>query len=71
MMIERTSKNNFSVNLTTMIQVGLAGSINGQWWLDSIGDTLNEQKEFVLVASRQLAGLLIGAWYVIRFLQFI
>ena len=52
-----------------MLQVGLAGSINGQWWLDNIGSALNEKKEFFLVASRQLAGLLIGAWYVLRFFQ--
>lgn len=42
--------------------VGLVGSVNGQWWLDNIGDSLNGKKQFVRVGSRQLAGLLIGAW---------
>ncbi|KAI5066836.1 hypothetical protein GOP47_0017364 [Adiantum capillus-veneris] len=42
--------------------VGLAGSVNGQWWLDSIEDVLNEKKPFSRVGSRQLAGLLIGIW---------
>jgi hypothetical protein len=49
----------------------MEGSINGQWWLENIGNALNQKKEFVLVASRQLAGLVIGAWYVIGFFQII
>lgn len=43
-------------------QVGLAGSVNGQWWLDNIEDVLIKKKPFVRVGSRQLAGLLIGVW---------
>ncbi|KAI0510480.1 hypothetical protein KFK09_011082 [Dendrobium nobile] len=42
--------------------VGLEGSANGQWWLDAIGRTLDEGASFERVGSRQLAGLLIGAW---------
>lgn len=42
--------------------VGLAGSVNGQWWLDNVGHVLKEGITFERVASRQLAGLLIGAW---------
>ncbi|XP_020571774.1 type II inositol polyphosphate 5-phosphatase 15-like [Phalaenopsis equestris] len=42
--------------------VGLEGSANGQWWLDTIGRTLDEGTSFERVGSRQLAGLLIGAW---------
>ncbi|KAK8946590.1 Type I inositol 1,4,5-trisphosphate 5-phosphatase 12 [Platanthera zijinensis] len=42
--------------------VGIEGSANGQWWLDNIGRTLNEGTSFERVGSRQLAGLLIGAW---------
>ncbi|KAJ3681203.1 hypothetical protein LUZ60_015692 [Juncus effusus] len=42
--------------------VGLEGSPNGEWWLDSIGRTLDEGMTFQRVGSRQLAGLLIGAW---------
>ncbi|KAJ4805284.1 Endonuclease/exonuclease/phosphatase family protein [Rhynchospora pubera] len=42
--------------------VGLEGSANGDWWLDSIGRTLDEGTTFQRVGSRQLAGLLIGAW---------
>ncbi|CAM6046137.1 unnamed protein product [Sphagnum compactum] len=38
------------------------GSANGQWWLDSIGAAIGDGKEFERVGSRQLAGLLIGAW---------
>ncbi|XP_057853266.2 type II inositol polyphosphate 5-phosphatase 15 isoform X1 [Cryptomeria japonica] len=41
--------------------VGIEGSANGQWWLDSIGDAIDENL-FLRVGSRQLAGLLIGAW---------
>lgn len=43
--------------------MGLEGSANGDWWLDSIGRTLDEGVTFQRVGSRQLAGLLIGAWY--------
>jgi hypothetical protein len=46
--------------------VGLEGSANGDWWLDSIGRTLDEGVTFQRVGSRQLAGLLIGAWYALR-----
>ncbi|KAF8646582.1 hypothetical protein HU200_065806 [Digitaria exilis] len=42
--------------------VGLEGSANGQWWIDNIGRTLDEGISFHRVGSRQLAGLLIGAW---------
>ncbi|KAL0905233.1 hypothetical protein M5K25_027423 [Dendrobium thyrsiflorum] len=42
--------------------VGLEGSNNGQWWLDTIGKTLDEGTSFERVGSRQLAGLLIAAW---------
>ncbi|KAG0478464.1 hypothetical protein HPP92_013183 [Vanilla planifolia] len=42
--------------------VGLEGSANGQWWLDAIGRTLDEGSSFERLGSRQLAGLLIGAW---------
>ncbi|ONM03130.1 Type II inositol polyphosphate 5-phosphatase 15 [Zea mays] len=42
--------------------VGLEGSTNGQWWIDSIGKTLDEGISFHRVGSRQLAGLLIAAW---------
>ncbi|PKA54860.1 Type I inositol 1,4,5-trisphosphate 5-phosphatase 12 [Apostasia shenzhenica] len=42
--------------------VGLEGSANGQWWLDSIGKTLDEGTSFERIGSRQLAGLLIAAW---------
>ncbi|KAL5232545.1 hypothetical protein ABZP36_031321 [Zizania latifolia] len=42
--------------------VGLEGSANGQWWIDSIGKTLDEGISFHRVGSRQLAGLLIAAW---------
>ncbi|XP_010927608.2 LOW QUALITY PROTEIN: type I inositol polyphosphate 5-phosphatase 13 [Elaeis guineensis] len=42
--------------------VGLEGSANGQWWLDTIGKTLDEGTSFQRVGSRQLAGLLIAAW---------
>nr|CAD1820359.1 unnamed protein product [Ananas comosus var. bracteatus] len=41
--------------------VGLEGSPNGQWWLDSIGNVLNGAS-FERVGSRQLAGLLIAVW---------
>ncbi|XP_020245468.1 type I inositol polyphosphate 5-phosphatase 12-like [Asparagus officinalis] len=40
--------------------VGLEGSVNGIWWLDSIGKALDEG--FERIGSRQLAGLLIGVW---------
>lgn len=42
--------------------VGLEGSSLGQWWLDMIGKTLDEESTFLRVGSRQLAGLLIAAW---------
>ncbi|KAL4198921.1 hypothetical protein AMTRI_Chr03g48500 [Amborella trichopoda] len=42
--------------------VGLEGSANGQWWLDTIGKTLDEGATFERVGSRQLAGLLIAVW---------
>ncbi|XP_074321189.1 type II inositol polyphosphate 5-phosphatase 15 [Silene latifolia] len=42
--------------------VGLEGSSVGQWWLDSIGNILDEGSTFQRVGSRQLAGLLIGVW---------
>ncbi|XP_072991851.1 type II inositol polyphosphate 5-phosphatase 15-like [Typha latifolia] len=42
--------------------VGLEGSANGQWWLDTIGKTLDEGISFQRVGSRQLAGLVIAAW---------
>ncbi|KNA16255.1 hypothetical protein SOVF_090830 [Spinacia oleracea] len=42
--------------------VGLEGSAVGQWWLDTIGNILDEGSTFVRVGSRQLAGLLIAVW---------
>ncbi|KAK9115611.1 hypothetical protein Sjap_014558 [Stephania japonica] len=42
--------------------VGLEGSAMGQWWLDTIGRTLDEGATFERVGSRQLAGLLISVW---------
>ncbi|KAF6150721.1 hypothetical protein GIB67_020804 [Kingdonia uniflora] len=42
--------------------VGLEGSAIGQWWLDTIGKTLDEGTSFERVGSRQLAGLLIAVW---------
>ncbi|XP_042501597.1 type I inositol polyphosphate 5-phosphatase 12-like isoform X2 [Macadamia integrifolia] len=42
--------------------VGLEGSSIGQWWLDTIGKTLDEGSTFERVGSRQLAGLLIAVW---------
>ncbi|KAJ4973015.1 hypothetical protein NE237_006189 [Protea cynaroides] len=42
--------------------VGLEGSSIGQWWLDTIGRTLDEGSTFERVGSRQLAGLLIAVW---------
>ena len=52
------------------LQVGVGlldkGSANGQWWLDSIGSVIGEGKEFERLASRQLAGLLIGVWWVLN-----
>lgn len=42
--------------------VGIEGSANGYWWLDSIGHVIDVETVFVRVGSRQLAGLLIGAW---------
>ena len=42
------------------------GSANGQWWLDSIGSVIGEGKDFERLASRQLAGLLIGVWWVLN-----
>lgn len=44
------------------MQVGLEGSSIGQWWLDTIGKTLDEGSTFERVGSRQLAGLLIAIW---------
>jgi hypothetical protein len=44
-------------------QVGLEGSANGQWWIDNIGKALDEGTSFHRVGSRQLAALLIAAWY--------
>eukprot|EP00252_Welwitschia_mirabilis_P025610 TRINITY_DN8082_c0_g1_i1.p1 TRINITY_DN8082_c0_g1~~TRINITY_DN8082_c0_g1_i1.p1 ORF type:complete len:1116 (+),score=222.87 TRINITY_DN8082_c0_g1_i1:22-3369(+) len=41
--------------------VGIEGSANGNWWLDNISYAL-DKTTFALVGSRQLAGLLIGAW---------
>ncbi|XP_072955288.1 type II inositol polyphosphate 5-phosphatase 15-like [Typha angustifolia] len=41
--------------------VGLEGSPNGQWWLDTIGKILYGAS-FEFVGSRQLAGLLIAVW---------
>ncbi|KAL2941435.1 Type II inositol polyphosphate 5-phosphatase 15 [Bienertia sinuspersici] len=42
--------------------VGLEGSAVGQWWLDTIGNILDEGSTFERVGSRQLAGLLIAVW---------
>ncbi|KAF9624009.1 hypothetical protein IFM89_007707 [Coptis chinensis] len=42
--------------------VGLEGSSMGQWWLDTIGKTLDEGTTFERVGSRQLAGLLVSVW---------
>ncbi|XP_057845710.2 type II inositol polyphosphate 5-phosphatase 15 isoform X1 [Cryptomeria japonica] len=42
--------------------VGLEGSSNGQWWLDSIGKILDEDMSFQRAGSRQLAGLLVAVW---------
>ncbi|KAF8388653.1 hypothetical protein HHK36_027330 [Tetracentron sinense] len=42
--------------------VGLEGSSIGQWWMDTIGKTLDEGSTFERVGSRQLAGLLIAVW---------
>nr|DAD32640.1 TPA_asm: hypothetical protein HUJ06_011491 [Nelumbo nucifera] len=42
--------------------VGLEGSSIGQWWLDTIGKTLDEGSTFERIGSRQLAGLLIVIW---------
>ncbi|XP_010250258.1 PREDICTED: type I inositol polyphosphate 5-phosphatase 12-like isoform X2 [Nelumbo nucifera] len=39
--------------------VGLEGSSIGQWWLDTIGKTLDD---FERLGSRQLAALLIAVW---------
>jgi hypothetical protein len=38
------------------------GSAYGQWWLDNIGAVIGEGKDFERLASRQLAGLLLGVW---------
>ncbi|MCO5564680.1 hypothetical protein L7F22_018347 [Adiantum nelumboides] len=51
--------------------VGLAGSVNGQWWLDSVEDVLNEKKPFFRVGYRQLAGLLIGVWVTKELLPYV
>lgn len=45
------------------------GSANSQWWLESIGTAIGKGKEFERLASRQLAGLLIGVWWVSAFLS--
>ncbi|KAG0453652.1 hypothetical protein HPP92_024956 [Vanilla planifolia] len=42
--------------------IGLEGSANGQWWLDTIGKILDEGTSFERIGSRQLAGLLIASW---------
>ncbi|KFK31177.1 hypothetical protein AALP_AA6G079000 [Arabis alpina] len=42
--------------------VGVEGSAVGQWWLDSIGNALDERNTFERMGSRQLAGLLICLW---------
>ncbi|CBI24750.3 unnamed protein product, partial [Vitis vinifera] len=42
--------------------VGLEGSSIGQWWLDTIGKSLDEGTTFERMGSRQLAGLLIAIW---------
>ena len=34
----------------------------GQWWLDAVGNILDEGSTFERVGSRQLAGLLIAVW---------
>uniref|UniRef100_A0A7I4BC76 Inositol polyphosphate-related phosphatase domain-containing protein n=1 Tax=Physcomitrium patens TaxID=3218 RepID=A0A7I4BC76_PHYPA len=47
------------------------GSANGQWWLDKIGSIIGEGKDFERVASRQLAGLLIGVWVKKSIRQFV
>ncbi|MCO5564876.1 hypothetical protein L7F22_018544 [Adiantum nelumboides] len=57
--------------LKFFFHVGLAGSVNGQWWLDSVEDVLNEKKPFFRVGSRQLAGLLIGVWVTKELLPYV
>lgn len=56
-----------------LMQMGVGlldkGSANGQWWLDKIGSIIGEGKDFERVASRQLAGLLIGVWWVLHFVS--
>ncbi|EPS65573.1 hypothetical protein M569_09204, partial [Genlisea aurea] len=42
--------------------MGLEGSGAGQWWLDIIGKVLDNGSTFLLIGSRQLAGLLISVW---------
>jgi hypothetical protein len=42
--------------------IGLEGSSVGQWWIDMIGKTLDEGSTFLLIGSRQLAGMLIAVW---------
>ncbi|CAH8264412.1 unnamed protein product [Arabidopsis lyrata] len=42
--------------------VGVEGSAVGQWWLDAIGNALDERNTFERMGSRQLAGLLISLW---------
>ncbi|KAL1221175.1 Type II inositol polyphosphate 5-phosphatase 14 [Cardamine amara subsp. amara] len=42
--------------------VGVEGSAVGQWWLDAIGNALDERNNFERMGSRQLAGLLICLW---------
>nr|ADE77646.1 unknown [Picea sitchensis] len=42
--------------------VGIEGSANGQWWLDTIGKILDEGMTFERAGSRQLAGLLVAVW---------
>lgn len=34
----------------------------GKWWIDAIGNALDERNTFERMGSRQLAGLLISLW---------
>lgn len=40
-------------------------SPTGQWWLTLLDSVLGEGKEFERLGSRQLAGMLVGVWYVL------
>ncbi|KAL0667138.1 hypothetical protein Bca4012_029842 [Brassica carinata] len=42
--------------------VGVEGSVVGKWWIDAIGNALDERNTFERMGSRQLAGLLISLW---------